>query len=111
MSVSSFASPSPRGAFRIRESYHGVATFKSFTCKGHLYETRALPEHAVGDGFWVIDQMNANLNHHDVCPADAQEHGHRCPFDAHRVALTIERGAATVALVRAESLKAPGTPG
>jgi hypothetical protein len=98
---------SPRGSFRVKQSYPGVAMFKSFTCQDHLYETRVLPEHVIGDGFWVIDQMNANLNHADACPADPQQHGAVCPFDRHRVSVVVER---SLSLVRPTTPKPPAFP-
>lgn len=103
----SAAAPAVRGSFRVKESYPGIATFKSFTCRNQLYETRSFPEHVVGDGLWVIDQMNANLNHAHVCPADPQQHGRRCPFDHHRVQAVIERG---LQIVRGESPTSPASP-
>jgi hypothetical protein len=85
--------PSPRGAFRVKESYPGVATFESLTCRGRLYETRSLPDRAAGDGEWIIGQMNANLGHDDVCPSDPEAHGDVCPLERLLAPLALVRGA------------------
>lgn len=74
---------SPRGSFRVKQSYPGIATFKSFTCQGQLYETREFPEHAIGDGLWIIDKMNGDLSHVGVCPPGHPEGA--CPFDQQRI--------------------------
>jgi hypothetical protein len=81
----SVAAPTPRGSFRVSESYPGVSTFESLTCQGHLYERRELPDHMVGDGEWVMKQMDANLSHDDVCPVAPEKHGPTCPFDRRRL--------------------------
>ena len=76
----------------MKDNYPGVASFKSYTCNGHVYETRMLPEQLVGDGAWVMKQMDRNLDHADVCPSDPQLHGSVCPFDRRRFGVALPAG-------------------
>jgi hypothetical protein len=72
----------PRGAFRVRDTYPGVAMFRSFTCCG-MFEERQVPDRYAGDGVAIWRQMLDNLS--EVCPDD----GHKpddCPFEAWRYA-------------------------
>ena len=77
--------PHARGAFRLVDSYPGVAVFKSYTCQGHLFEVRERPEHTLDDsgGWHVLRSMQDELEH--VCPSDPEFHGDVCPFDAARL--------------------------
>lgn len=73
-------SPHQRGSFRVKDTFPGIAAFKSHTCQGHLFERRAVAEHTLLDGGQeVIDSMNAALER--VCPSDPDAHGPTCPFD------------------------------
>lgn len=86
------ADQQPRGTYRSADSYPGITVFRSYTCGGHLYETRELPEYMAGDGRWVKVQMDANLGHPDVCPTNPTLHGAVCPFERRRFRLQASGG-------------------